>query len=55
MLEYSTSRSPLRWDLTLEEIGIGDDGKVAVPLAPGLGVSLNPKALQQYRAAHGST
>jgi L-alanine-DL-glutamate epimerase-like enolase superfamily enzyme len=53
MLEYSTSRSPLRWELTLEEIAIGDDGKVAVPLAPGLGVTLNPKALQQYRAAHG--
>jgi L-alanine-DL-glutamate epimerase-like enolase superfamily enzyme len=54
MLEYSTSRSPLRWELTLEEIAVGDDGTVAVPLAPGLGVTLNPKALQRYRSTHGS-
>jgi L-rhamnonate dehydratase len=50
MLEYSTSRSPLRWELTRERFDIGADGKVAVPSTPGLGVSLNPDALQQYRS-----
>ena len=50
MLEYSTSRSPLRWELTREQFEIGADGKVAVPSAPGLGVSLNPDTLQRYRS-----
>lgn len=50
MLEYSTSRSPLRWELTHEQFDIGTDGKVAVPSAPGLGVSLNMEVLQRYRA-----
>jgi L-alanine-DL-glutamate epimerase-like enolase superfamily enzyme len=49
MLEYSTSPSPLRWDLTRENFEIGADGTVAIPSAPGLGVSLNPEALQRYR------
>jgi L-alanine-DL-glutamate epimerase-like enolase superfamily enzyme len=51
MLEYSTSRSPLRWELTNERFEIGSDGRVAVPHAPGLGVSLNPEALRLYRVA----
>ena len=50
MLEYSTSRSPLRWELTHERFEIGADGKVAVPSAPGLGVSLNLEVLQRYRS-----
>jgi L-rhamnonate dehydratase len=49
MLEYSTSRSPLRWELTQEQFDIAADGTVAIPSAPGLGVSLNPEALQRYR------
>ena len=49
MLEYSTSRSPLRWDLTQEKFEIDSEGKVAVPTKPGLGVSLNPDTLQRYR------
>jgi L-alanine-DL-glutamate epimerase-like enolase superfamily enzyme len=51
MLEYSTSRSPLRWELTLGQCAIDADGRVAVPQAPGLGMSLNPRALQRYRGA----
>jgi L-alanine-DL-glutamate epimerase-like enolase superfamily enzyme len=35
--EYSTSRSPLRWELTNERLPIGPDGKVEVPMRPGLG------------------
>ena len=49
LLEYSTSRSPLRWELTRETFDIGADGRVAVPSVPGLGVSLNPEALQRFR------
>jgi L-rhamnonate dehydratase len=48
-LEYSTSLSPLRWHLTNEHFEIGDDGKVEVPLRPGLGVSINPETVEKYR------
>ena len=51
MLEFSTSESPLRWALTNEQFAIDSDGRVAVPLAPGLGVSLNPETVQRYRVA----
>ena len=49
--EYSTSQSPLRWQLTREEFPIGADGTIAVPTAPGLGVSLNPETVAKYRIA----
>lgn len=49
--EYSTSESPLRWKLTREEFPIDADGKIAVPAAPGLGVSLNPDTVEKYRIA----
>jgi len=48
-LEYSTSESPLRWELTNERFEIDTDGKVAVPTAPGLGVSLNPATVERFR------
>ena len=47
--EYSTSQSPLRWDLTHETFPIGADGRIAVPDRPGLGVSLNPETVSKYR------
>ena len=49
ILEYSLSYSPLRWETTMEEFPVDSDGCVAVPQTPGLGVSLNPKALAKYR------
>jgi L-rhamnonate dehydratase len=49
MLEYSTSRSPLRWELTRERLPIEGDGLVAVPTAPGLGVSLDEATVAKYR------
>jgi L-alanine-DL-glutamate epimerase-like enolase superfamily enzyme len=52
-LEYSTSQSPLRWHLTQEEFPIGADGRVQVPLRPGLGVTLNEDTLRTYRVDHG--
>jgi L-alanine-DL-glutamate epimerase-like enolase superfamily enzyme len=47
--EYSTSESPLRWELTQENFEIGADGRIAVPDAPGLGVSLNQETIARYR------
>lgn len=49
--EYSTSQSPLRWHLTRESFPIGPDGRIAVPEAPGLGVSLDPETIAKYRVA----
>lgn len=48
-LEYSTSTSPLRWQLTNEKFDIGEDGKVEVPELPGLGVSINMETVQKFR------
>ncbi len=47
--EYSTSQSPLRWELTNEAFEIGKDGRIAVPNAPGLGVSLSEAAVGKFR------
>jgi L-alanine-DL-glutamate epimerase-like enolase superfamily enzyme len=47
--EYSTSESPIRWQLTRERFDIGADGRIAVPEAPGLGVSLDPAIVERYR------
>jgi L-alanine-DL-glutamate epimerase-like enolase superfamily enzyme len=48
ILEYSLSRSPLRWETTMEHFPVESDGCVGVPMRPGLGVTLNPKALASY-------
>ncbi|MGE0118752.1 MAG: mandelate racemase/muconate lactonizing enzyme family protein [Dongiaceae bacterium] len=48
-LEFSTSQSSLRWELTNESFPIDKDGMVAVPTAPGLGVSLNRQTVDRYR------
>lgn len=47
--EYSTSESPLRWQLTKEAFPIEADGRITVPDAPGLGVSLDPATVEKYR------
>ena len=49
LLEYSTSNSPLRWEMTVESIAVDECGFVSVPQTPGLGVHLNEAALAQYR------
>ena len=49
--EYSTSQSPLRWELTEEQFPIGPDGRIAVPTRPGLGVTLNRKTVERFRVA----
>ena len=50
-LEYSTSRSPLRWELTRESFEIDATGHVRVPERPGLGVSLDPAAVARFASA----
>jgi L-alanine-DL-glutamate epimerase-like enolase superfamily enzyme len=49
ILEYSLSHSPLRWKTTIEKFPVESDGTVGVPMRPGLGVTLNPEALANYR------
>ncbi len=49
VLEYSTSQSPLRWELTNEKFPIDSDGMVTVPTKPGLGVTLNEATVAKYR------
>jgi L-rhamnonate dehydratase len=55
LLEFSTSKSPLRWEMTEESILVDDDGMVAVPKAPGLGVHLNEAAIERYRVTQRET
>lgn len=49
LLEYSTSRSPLRWHTTRETIPIAADGTVSVPNRPGLGVTLDWDFVNTHR------
>lgn len=49
--EYSTSESPLRWNLTREKFDIGSDGRIQVPDKPGLGINLDPATIEKYRIA----
>jgi len=51
LLEYSTSKSPLRWETTEERIEVNTDGTVDVPRGPGLGVHLNERTVAKYRVA----
>ena len=51
LLEYSTSRSPLRWEMCEEPLLAGSDGMVEVPRRPGLGVHLNQRTLDRYRVS----
>jgi len=51
LLEYSTSKSPLRWETTEERIEVAPDGMVAVPRTPGLGVRLNERTVEKYRVS----
>jgi L-alanine-DL-glutamate epimerase-like enolase superfamily enzyme len=48
LLEYSTSRSPLRWETTRERLPVDEDGTVAAPRSPGLGVHLNESIVERF-------
>jgi L-alanine-DL-glutamate epimerase-like enolase superfamily enzyme len=49
LLEFSTSKSPLRWEMTQELLQVESDGKVQVPRRPGIGVTLNHDTFEKYR------
>ena len=49
ILEFSTSRSPLRWQTTCERLPVDADGCVRVPTAPGLGVTLDWDFVNRHR------
>lgn len=49
ILEFSTSRSPLRWETTRERLPVEADGCVAVPQSPGLGVTLDWDFVNRHR------
>jgi L-alanine-DL-glutamate epimerase-like enolase superfamily enzyme len=49
IMEYSLSRSPLRWETTAEALPVEPDGTVVVPRRPGLGVTLNDETVERYR------
>ena len=49
ILEWSTSKSPLRWNTTIERLPVDTDGKVAVPNRPGLGVTLDWEFAMRHR------
>ncbi len=49
ILEFSTSKSPLRWNTTRENLPVDDDGYVQVPTVPGLGVTLDWEFVNTHR------
>lgn len=51
LAEFSTSKSPLRWETTMESIEVDADGMVTVPNRPGLGVTLNERTVERYRVS----
>ena len=50
-LEFSTSESPLRWELCQERFEVDSDGRVERPNGPGLGVTLDEDAMAKFMVA----
>lgn len=51
LLEYSTSQSPIRWEMTEEQLVVETDGTVKVPEGAGLGVHLREETINKYRVS----
>ena len=49
-LEFCITDSPLRNDLTVQPMEIDQDGMLAVPDGPGLGIELNEEVMERYRS-----
>ena len=47
--EYPVTLQPVAYELTLNHIERDADGRITVPDAPGLGIEINPQALEKYR------
>jgi D-galactarolactone cycloisomerase len=50
VFEFDQTESPFRDAVIAEQIGLGADGMVAVPAGPGLGITVIPEAVAEYRA-----
>jgi D-galactarolactone cycloisomerase len=48
LLEMDTAENPFRDELAGNQLHIGQDGLVAVPTAPGLGIEIDEAMVQQY-------
>ncbi len=46
-VEYSLGANPMIHDLVAEKVSVSD-GMIAIPDAPGLGLTINEKALQAH-------
>jgi D-arabinonate dehydratase len=51
VLEFDQNPNGLRDELLKEPIGIDTDGMMRLPERPGLGIELDPKAVERYRSA----
>lgn len=49
ILEYCVEETPIRWELTKQEMKIDAEGFVHVPEGPGLGVDLNEEVVERYQ------
>lgn len=49
--EYCVADTPLNQTLTVERLPIDDEGFVAIPTAPGIGVTLDDEVVERYRVA----
>ena len=54
LIEYSTSPSRLRRDLARGLPPVEEDGTIAVPTGPGLGVTLNADAIKEFAVSRGA-
>jgi D-galactarolactone cycloisomerase len=50
MFEFDQTESPFRDAVIAERISLGADGMVPVPSGPGLGITVIPEAVAEYRA-----
>jgi D-galactarolactone cycloisomerase len=50
LLEFDQTEHPFRDALITEPFALDDDGMVAVPTAPGLGIEVNREILEKFRA-----
>ena len=48
-LEYNVSSSPMLRDIIENPVQMDSNGMIAVPTEPGLGISINEKAVEKYR------
>ncbi|MBW9076360.1 mandelate racemase/muconate lactonizing enzyme family protein [Rhizobium pusense] len=52
-LEYDTAHNPLRDEILCENLVPLEDGSIAVPSGPGLGVEVNDSLVRKYTVAQG--